>query len=94
MDKELNMYLKRLDFTNDDINEICSIAPGLDIIDSERAFKNISVVVQYGYPEVDIDSLIFSNPAFMCNDPEYLKVKLSKLGGDIEEKLKADPFLI
>lgn len=94
MDEELKNYLLKLGFSLDEIDELCSRAMGLGIIDSKRAFKNIALVVHYGYPEVDIDGLIFTNPAFLCNSPDDLNMTLKSLDGDIEELLKANPFLI
>ena len=94
MDKKLKNYLLKLGFDDDEIEQLCNQVPGLEIIDSERAFKNIATVVAFGYPEVDIDGLIFSNPGFLCNDPDDLAKTLSSLAGDIEELLKNNPFLI
>ena len=94
MDKKLKSYLLKLGFIDDDIRELCNQVPGLEIIDSERAFKNIATVVAYGYPEIDIDSLIFSNPGFLCNDPDDLNETLKSLNGEIEDLLKSNPFLI
>lgn len=94
MDKNLYKYLLSLDFTDDDINTLIETVPGLEIISFERAIKNIKIVSGMGYPEEDIDFLISANPGFLCNDPEQLMHVLMQLGDDIEEKLKADPFLI
>ncbi len=94
MDKKLKNYLLKLGFADDEIEQLCQQAPGLEIIDSERAFKNIAIVISYGYPKVDIDSLIFSNPGFLCNAPDDLDKTLKSFDGEIEDLLKSDPFLI
>lgn len=94
MDKKLYNYLISLDFDDDDISELVSQVPGLEIISFERAIKNINAVVDKGYPKEDIDFLISANPGFLCNDVNYLNQILDSLGEDIEEKLKEDPFLI
>ena len=94
MDNKLKNYLIKLGFSNDEIKRFCSQQPGLEMIAAERAFKNIATVVSFGYPKIDIDGLIFSNPGFLCNDPTELLNLLQSLNGNVEELLKADPFLI
>ncbi len=94
MDEKLYDFLRDLDFTEEDISELCSFTPGLEIISFERAEKNIKAVVSSGFPKEDIDGLIFSNPGFLCNDPDYLKEKLKTLGKNVEEALKNDPMQI
>ena len=94
MDKLFFKYLTNLGFETSDINELVEIVPGLDIISYNRVYDNVQAVVDAGFPEIDIDGLIFANPGFLCNDPEYLRAKLVSIGGDIEEKLKDNPYII
>lgn len=94
MSELLYNFLKSFDFDDEDIENLCLLAPELEIIDGERAIECAKTVVDAGYPKIDIDGLIFSNPGFLANDPDSLKEKLKKLGEQVEEKLKADPFLI
>lgn len=94
MDKKLEMYLKSLFFDEEDIENFEILCPALEFISSENAFKCIKAVVNSGFPESEIDSLIFSNPGFLTKNPEEIKKILSKVSGDIEEILKANPDLI
>ena len=94
MDKELFNYIKSFGFEDEDVEDFCSREPALEIIDCSRAKACVEAVVEAGYPRIDIDGLIFTNPGFLTNDPRDLKIKLITLGANIEEKLKEDPFLI
>ena len=94
MDKKVENFLINMDFTKEDIRELLSVAPGLGNISYEWFADCIEAVTDAGYPQADIDSLIFSNPTFLTQSPEFLKCELSSIGGDIEEKLKQNPYLI
>ena len=94
MDELLFKFLKSLEFDEEDIENLCMIAPELEYVSGERAIECAKAVVDAGFPKVDIDGLIFTNPGFLANDPETIKQKLKEIEGDLEEQLKADPFLI
>ncbi len=94
MDENLKYYFKSLGFASADINNLIKIEPALKIIDYSLVKNNIALLCTMGYPEVDLDSIIAINPSFLVKDYDTLKSELLSLGGNIEEKLKDDPFLI
>ena len=94
MENNLMNILSKYGITEEDYEEIITLCPSLKIIDAERAIKNISLLEQFGFPSFDIDSLILTNPNFLLNDPKHLAEILTKLNGNMEEKLKENPFLI
>lgn len=91
-----NVYniLTSYGLSNEEIDEIIDFCPALDIVDAERILKNIAILEQFGYPSEDMDTYILTNPKFLIYAPQELIKKLSSLGGDIEEKLKNNPYLI
>lgn len=94
MDKKLVEFLKGIDFTKDEIDLLVNICPELEIIDGDRAIESANVLVACGYPQDDIETLIRVNPNVLIYDPKDLQQKLINLGGDIEEIIKKDPFII
>lgn len=80
-----------MDYEVDDLVQLC---PGLQIVDASKARQCIISVIKAGYPEYDISSLIYENPSFMMYEPNVLVSKLKSIGGDIERKLKDNPFII
>ncbi|MBR2909866.1 MAG: hypothetical protein IKC11_05975 [Clostridia bacterium] len=94
MENNTKNILSLYGITDEDYEDILTICPGLQIVDTERIIKNISLVEQFGFPKFDMDSLILTNPDFLLSDPEELAKTLLKLGTNIESKLKENPFLI
>lgn len=94
MDKLLFNFLKSLEYDEEDIENLCMISPELEYVSGERAIECAKAVVDAGFPKEDIGGLIFSNPGFLANDPHSLQNTLKKIDGNIEERLKEDPFLI
>ena len=94
METNLIHILNSLDLDESDIEDILETCPGLDIVDTQRVVKNISLVIEYGYPESDINSLILINPTFLVENPVNLAKKLSLINGNIESALRNNPFLI
>ena len=94
MDQDLVLYLKSLDFSEEDIEFLTEKTPALITTPYECAMDNIMQVVSKGFPMEDIDMLIFANPNFLTISPEELSESLAKISGDIEEQLKNNPFLI
>lgn len=86
--------LTKYGISEEEYQELLTICPNLEIIDAARAIKNISLLEQFGFPSSDIDSLILTNPDFLLNDPKWLAETLLKLNGDVEVKIKENPFLI
>ncbi len=93
MDENLKYYLKSLNFEDNDILNMIKTTPALQIIDYDYALENILIVVSKGFPMEDIDSIVAINPTFLAEDHNVLRQKLSTIT-NIEEELKADPFLI
>lgn len=94
MDKKLVAMLNEFGILEDEIDALIKMCPGLEIVDYEKACKCVIALIKAGYPQVDISSLIYVNPSFMMYEPKDLEEKLKQIGGDIESKLKEDPFLI
>jgi len=93
---EINLInlLKSLDLNDDDINDLLITCPGLEIADANRVQKNLSLVVSFGYPQLDLSTLILTNPTFLVSNPQSLEKKLMLIEGNVENKLKNNPFLI
>ena len=94
MDKNLHLFLNSLDLDDENINVLVDICPGLDTVDEERALVCAKVLIDAGFPECDLDSLICVNPGVLLYDPKDLKEKLSAIQGNIEDALKTNPNLI
>lgn len=97
MKKSLNNLLNNLNFSNDEIENLVSIAPVLDTISIECATTNLNLLVAYNYPADDLSYLIAMNPGFLCRDAIELRNDLEQISIDydnVEEALKNDPFLI
>ncbi|MCQ2382090.1 MAG: hypothetical protein MJ054_02180 [Clostridia bacterium] len=94
INENLYKYFTKVGFTDDEIEFLCIGYPELETLSAKQAFTNISILVQAGYPEDDIQTLIAMNPGFLLNEPAELAQKILTLGDDIEESLKNDPSLI
>lgn len=94
MDKNLYLFLKSLELQDEDINSLTDICQGLDFVDEEKALLCAKTIVDAGYPECDLDSLICLNPGILLYDPNELKIKLQSFNGDIEDILKNNPNII
>ena len=90
-------FLKTFNFTVAEIKTITDICEGVCFVDVSRMIENCKVLVKYGYPRSDMDFLILANPCFLVSDALYLERKIKQIvanGDDLEELLKADPFLV
>ncbi len=94
MDAELKGMFNQFGIIDDEINELVNICPGLEFVDYIKARKCVIALIKAGYPESDISSMIYVNPGFMMYEPKDLEIKLSQIDGDVEYKLKENPFLI
>ena len=89
--------LKSLDITRENYLELLEICPGLEIADEDKMMQCVNLVVKYGYPKEDLDSLILINPSFLMWDPKDLDNRLKHIMlicDNLETKLKEDPYLI
>lgn len=91
---EIIELLNRFGIEDYEVEELVNICPGLEIVDVDKAKSCIIAVIKSGYPLEDISSLIYANPSFMMYEPNVLVSKLKSLGGDIERKLKDNPYII
>jgi len=89
--------LKSLDVTEEDYMELLQICPGLEIADNDKMMACVDVVVKYGYPKEDLDSLILINPSFLMWEPKDLENRIKHIMlicDNLEDKLKEDPYII
>ncbi|MCR5553799.1 MAG: hypothetical protein K6F08_03565 [bacterium] len=93
MDKQIYELLKDVGLMEEEVERAFEICPGLNIVDLDKASKCIITLIKNGYPEADIAILLAVNPAILMYEPQVLNKKLKELG-DIETKLKDDPFII
>lgn len=94
MDKNLYLFLRSLDLQDEDISSLTDICQGLDLVDEEKALLCAKAIVDAGYPECDLDSLICLNPGILLYDPSELTIKLQSFDGNIEDILKNNPNII
>ena len=93
MDKRLFDYFKSIGFEDAEIASLQERCPGLDIVDTDKAFECIRILVKAGYPKEDLSYLLALNPSIMLYDPADLE-DIVKNFDDIEETLKNDPYAI
>ncbi len=97
MDKLLIELFHNLNFNDDEIANLLNICPVLEYTSADDAIKNISIVTSAGFPELDIDSIIAINPAFLVCEENLLIKNIEKVlitYDDFEAALKENPFLI
>ncbi len=94
MDCSLKQLLKEYGVEEVFFEEILDMCPGLDIVDTEKVLKNLTILVNFGYPKTDIGTLIILNPKFLVYNPKIFIQKLSMISGNIEEEIKKNPYII
>lgn len=97
MDKKIIDFLKEFDISSSERDVIVKTAPMLDVITSQEFAQNCALLVKYGYPKIDLDILLLSNPNIFVMSPEDLENSLKTLKkkyDDIEEILKFNPTII
>lgn len=97
MEKELLSLLYRIGLTENETIDVFNIAPDFKNLSAEDFLKNCKLLTEYGFPKLDLDSLVLANPTIFTYSENELKEKLETLkqsGLDIEETLKTDPFAI
>lgn len=97
MDKKILDFLNEFNISQSQRDTIVAIAPMFDVIDSKEFATNCALLVKYGYPKIDLDYLVMSNPNLFVRLPEDLESALKKLKlkyDDIEEILKLNPTII
>ena len=93
MDNRLYNFLIGIGFANYEIFSLTELCPGLDIVDTDKAFECVLILVDAGYPKEDLKYLLALNPSIMLYNPADLKEIVEKFE-DIEETLKNDPYVI
>ena len=97
MNKKIVDFIKKYYISDLEIKDIVNISPMMDVVSYEEFMENVSLLVKYGYPEVDLDVLLLSKPYLFSGSPKDLEKDLRKLKAkydDIEEILKQDPTII
>lgn len=97
MDKKLRQLLLELNLIEIEIEDLKNIAPMIETISYEDFTSNCKLLMDFGYPMEDLDSLILANPNIFVRSEKDLKsdlVTLKNRYGDIEESIKNDPFII
>lgn len=97
MQNKLKNFLLKLDLTENEISSIEEIAPMFEVVTLKEFVDDMMLLIEYGYPEEDITSLLLVNPNIFVLSAERLREKLDKIkekNRDVEEALKKDPFLI
>lgn len=97
MNNELLKQLYRLGLTENEVEDILSIAPEFKNLSVENFKNNCEMLVKFGYPKIDLDALLLANPNIFTHSEDELSTQLEDLlaeTGDIEEALKVNPFVI
>lgn len=97
MNKDLEKLLLNLDLTELEIDNLAKESPMIEEISCEEFLKNCNLLVCYGFPADDLDSLLLANPNLFVRSSDVLKkdlINLSNYCDDIEKALKNDPFII
>lgn len=97
MNKDLESFLTNMNFTNNEIEDMKTIAPTLDNTSLSEVESVMRLLAHYGYPKEDLPELFYQNPNIMTLDKNTLKSTLDKLVAkniDIEKYLKNNPFAI
>ncbi len=97
MENELKILLYRIGLTENEADDILNIAPEFENLSAQDFLCNCKILTEYGYPKIDLDSLVLANPSIFTYSETELKEKLEKLkqdGQEIEDTLKNDPFAI
>ena len=90
----VRQLLYSLDFNDEEIDELISFCPKLELVDAKRVSMNISLLVEHGYPECDLRELCLVNPKILVYNNKELLQKLIDLGDNIEIKIKNNPNII
>ena len=97
MENELKTLLYRIGLTENEADDILNISPEFENLTAQDFLCNCKILTEYGYPKIDLDSLVLANPSIFSYSETELKEKLEQLkqsGQEIEETLKNDPFAI
>ena len=97
MDKKIVEFLKKYDISDNEIKDIITIAPMMDVVKYCELVENCIVLTKFGYPKSELDFLLLSNPNIFVKssfDLEKELMSLKKQYGDIEIILKNNPTII
>lgn len=97
MDNKIIKFIKKYDISDLEIQDIINIAPMLEVTTYDEFVANCKLLVEYGYPQEDLDVLLLANPNLFARSYKDLKqdlIDLSTKYEDIEEILKQDPTII
>ncbi len=97
MDNKIIKFIKKYDISDLEIQDIINIAPMLEVTTYDEFVANCKLLVEYGYPQEDLDVLLLANPNLFARSYKDLKEDLTNLSNeydDIEEILKENPTII
>lgn len=91
MSLDLENFLIEMNFTKNEIEDMKTMAPLLDVTTLNEVKEIIKTLEFYGFPKEDMPELFYQNPSIMIMDENALALGLKKLikkNIDIEEHLK------
>ena len=97
MDNKIVKFIKKYDISNLEIKDIINIAPMLEVASYDEFIANCKLLMDFGYPQEDLDILLLANPNIFVRSYKDLKDDLMNLSGkyqDIEMILKQNPTII
>ena len=94
MNNKLIMFLKKCGVAADAIDEIYAANPQMFMGNNEEIVKNISLVIEHGFPDYEIGELLLLNSSFVFSPSSDLECRLSLLGENVYEMLISNPNLI
>lgn len=97
MDSKIIEFIKNYKISDLEINNMINIAPMLKYATYNEFINNCKLLIEYGYPQEDLDLLMLANPKIFARSYKDLMDDLKELSqeyDDIEEILKENPTII
>lgn len=83
-----------LGLTNEEIDDLIDLCPGLLVRDEERILRCMTTLTAFGFPRLELPNFIKINPNFLLGDPKHIAGVLSSIDGNIEQVLFENPYII
>ena len=90
MNAEIIKFIKKCGISELEIEDMLNIAPMLEVQSYDEFIENCALLAEFGYPKIDLDVLLLSNPNIFAISKKDLEAELKELKskyGDIEENL-------
>lgn len=94
MEYNIITILEKLGLMKDDIKILLENNPGLMIVDTKRAARNIQVMLEAGFKKSDLAEFTSWSASYLYHDPKELAETLKGLGDNPAQKLMSNPNLI